>query len=145
MSKLTEKTHWDGVHLGESQRLFRTRENARASAVHTFKKLIGPKILERISGYDDYLLWDVMLHKFLAQLLDETAIPRHNLTIMRKDAYAALFQRQDLQQSFCGYYGTFSFYLFTAGNQALQRRVLKAAYKVQPALNVIFRTMLGDK
>jgi 2-polyprenyl-3-methyl-5-hydroxy-6-metoxy-1,4-benzoquinol methylase len=266
MSKLTEKTHWDGVHLGESQRMSRTRESARASAVNTFKRLLGPKVIQRISGYDDYLLWDVVLPKYvprmngakaleigsapgeyivqfsknhgcephgleyseigvevnrrvfdkhgfnpdnvihadffsdefanryngqfdvvvskgfiehfedvpavidrhtnllkpggylivtvpnlrggnkiLAQLLDETAIPRHNLKIMTKDAYTALFQRKDLQQLFCGYYGTFSFYLFTAGNHALQRRILKAAYKVQPALNVLFRTMLGNK
>jgi SAM-dependent methyltransferase len=266
MANLTEKTHWDGVHIGESQRLFRSGESARATAVKALKKLLGAKFLQRISGYDDYLLWEVLLPKYvprlnganaveigsapgeyivqfsknhdcvphgveyseigvevnrrvftkhgfdpdnvihadffsddfinqykehfdvvvskgfiehfedvpavidrhtrilkpggylivtvpnlrngnkaLAQAFDETAIPRHNLKIMRKDVYRSIFDRKDLQQLFCGYYGTFSFYLFTAGHQKVQRHMLKAAYKVQPILNVLFRTMLGPK
>ncbi len=269
MSKLTEKTHWDTVHLGEQERLFYSEaENVPASirARRGIKKLLGSKLLEKISGYDDYRLWDILLpslvprmngakaieigsapgeyivqfsrrhdcvpygleyseigvevnrrvfreHGFdpdnvihsdvfseefgrrykeqfdvvlskgfiehfedlrsvidchvnllkpggylvvtvpnlrganyaLAQLFDETAIPRHNVKIMRRNVYRGLFERNDLQELFCDYYGTFSFYLFTAGDSMLRKSALKAAYKVQPMLNVAFRTILGAR
>src|SRR5262245_10376066 len=74
MSKLTEKTHWDGVHAGESHRLFRTRTNAYASAVQTVKRLIGSETLQKMSGYDDYLLWDVILPKYVPRLNGAKAV-----------------------------------------------------------------------
>jgi SAM-dependent methyltransferase len=79
------------------------------------------------------------------RLLDEEAIPRHNIEIMRKKVYASLFERKDLQPLFCDYYGTFSFYLYTAGKSQLQRRALRTAYKLQPMLNLGFRTFLGSR
>jgi SAM-dependent methyltransferase len=81
----------------------------------------------------------------LARLFDETAIPRHNTKIMRKHLYRALFEREDLEALFCDYYGTFSFYLFTAGKSPIRRLAVKAAYKLQPALNLAFRTVLGAR
>ncbi len=85
------------------------------------------------------------LNYVLARLLDSSAIPRHNISIMRKDAFASLFQKPNLQGSFCAYYGTFSFYLFTAGSSRLQSVMLKSAYKIQPILNLAFRTLFEDK
>ena len=81
----------------------------------------------------------------LGGLLDEGAIPRHNVKIMRKAVYRDLFDRNDLQTLFCDYYGTFSFYLFTAGESSVKKQLLKVSHRVQPGLNLAFRTIFGDK
>ena len=81
----------------------------------------------------------------LGGLLDEGAIPRHNVKIMRKAVYRDLFDRDDLQTLFCDYYGTFSFYLFTAGESSLKKQLLKICHRFQPGLNLAFRTIFGDK
>jgi 2-polyprenyl-3-methyl-5-hydroxy-6-metoxy-1,4-benzoquinol methylase len=82
----------------------------------------------------------------LAGLLDEGAIPRHNVTIMKRKVYRDLFQRSDLQPLFCDYYGTFSFYLFTAPeNSARQKQMLTICHKFQPVLNFMFRTIFGKR
>jgi SAM-dependent methyltransferase len=83
-------------------------------------------------------------NKTFARLLDEKAIPRHNLKIMQKPVYQDLFVRPDLQQLFCDYYGTFSFYLFTSGKSRIRGRALKTLHKLQPLLNLSFRTLLGE-
>jgi len=264
MSRLTEKGHWDGVHLGEQERLFDA--SARSKILGAVKRILGPVVLQRMSGYDDYLLWDVILphhvlkmnggsvveigsapgeyvsefgrrhgcvphgieyseigvevnrqvfskHGFdpdnvihadvfseefakrfkekfdvvlskgfiehfedlkpvidrhmtllkpggylivtvpnlrgannaLARMFDETAIPRHNVKIMRRNVYRELFKRADLQERFCDYYGTFSFYLFTSGKSPIRRCALKIGSKMQPLLNLAFRTAFGEK
>lgn len=81
----------------------------------------------------------------LARLFDEDAIPRHNIKIMRKETYAPLFDREDLDPAFCDYYGTFTLYLFTAGKSALRQAALKISHRTQPVLNLLFRTSFGDK
>ena len=266
MSKLTEKAHWDGVHLGEIVRFAPPGASIRTKAAGAVKRVLGKNVLQRMTAYDDYLLWDVILPRFvprmvgakavevgsapgdyivrfsrnhgcvphgieysdvgvevnrrvfresgfnpenvihadvfseefgnrykeqfdvvvskgfiehfedvpavidrhanllkpggylivtvpnlrcvnktLAQLFDETAIPRHNLKIMQRKVYRTLFKREDLQELFCDYYGTFSFYLFTSGKRTLAKRMLKAAMRFQPLLNLTFRTMLGPR
>jgi SAM-dependent methyltransferase len=82
---------------------------------------------------------------FLSRFFDESSIARHNLRIMTKNAYAALFQRPDLQSLFCGYYGTFNFYLFTGGPSAIRNKTLRLCHRVQPALNFAFRTACRDR
>jgi SAM-dependent methyltransferase len=82
---------------------------------------------------------------YLSRFFDEGSIPRHNLRIMSKSGYTALFERADLQTLFCDYYGTFSFYLFTAGPSPLRNKALRVCHKLQPALNFTFRTACGDK
>jgi SAM-dependent methyltransferase len=81
----------------------------------------------------------------LADLFDKEAIPRHNTEIMRKTVFKRLFDRQDLEPVFCDYYGTFSFYLFTADQSKARRSGLKFAHKVQPVLNGVFRMLFGNK
>ena len=81
----------------------------------------------------------------LADLLDRDAIARHNIGIMRTTAFKALFDRRDLTPLFCDYYGTFSFYLFTADQSKARRSGLRFACKVQPFLNGAFRMLFGNK
>jgi 2-polyprenyl-3-methyl-5-hydroxy-6-metoxy-1,4-benzoquinol methylase len=89
-------------------------------------------------------LWGI--NYVLAGLFDGEAIPRHNTTIMRKSVYQRLFDRSDLQTLLCDYYGTFSFYLFTAGeNSHTQEELLKICHRFQPFLNLAFRTVFGDR
>ena len=85
------------------------------------------------------------LNYVLARLFDEQAIPRHNVKIMRKPVYQTLFDRKDLHALFCDYYGTFSFYLFTAGQAQMRKRALRVGYLLQPFLNLAMRTTLGQK
>jgi 2-polyprenyl-3-methyl-5-hydroxy-6-metoxy-1,4-benzoquinol methylase len=80
-----------------------------------------------------------------ADVFNNEVIPLHNIEIMKKPVFADLFVRKDLERLFCDHYGTFSFYLFTAGKSTIMRRTLKAAYKVQPVLNLAFRTLFGNK
>ena len=86
------------------------------------------------------------INYLLGGLLDQGAIARHNITIMQKAMYHDLFERSDLQKLFCDYYGTFSFYLFTAAESSIMRRhLLRICHKVQPVLNLVWRTMFGDR
>jgi hypothetical protein len=64
---------------------------------------------------------------------------------MRKNIFGYLFERKDLRASFCDYYGTFSLYLFTAGESRAKRLALKLSHALQPFLNLAFRTFLGNK
>jgi 2-polyprenyl-3-methyl-5-hydroxy-6-metoxy-1,4-benzoquinol methylase len=81
----------------------------------------------------------------LADVFNKEVIPLHNIEIMHKHVFADLFVRKDLERLFCDHYGTFSFYVFTAGRSPVMQRTLKAAYKVQPILNLAFRTLFGNK
>jgi SAM-dependent methyltransferase len=96
-----------------------------------------------------YLLVDVPnfrgVNYVLARLFDRGAIPRHNLDIMSRVAFANLFTRPDLHELCCGYYGTFSFYLFTADESKLAKSALKLCHRMQPLLNLTFRTLLGKR
>jgi hypothetical protein len=71
------------------------------------------------------------------------AIARHNLTIREKAAFARRCDRSDLETIACGYYGTFSFYLFTSDKSKLSRGVLKTCHRAQPLLNSGFRSLFG--
>jgi SAM-dependent methyltransferase len=81
----------------------------------------------------------------LIRLFNKEVIAIHNLDIMRREAFAKLFDRDELQRLFCDYYGTFSFYLFNARDDSPMRLLLNSAYKLQPALNLAFRLLLKNR
>jgi len=73
--KLTEVSYWDGVHSVEDQVRSLEAPNAgrepalapaRAGIKARLKKLLGPRLLTSMRAYDDYLLWDVILPRYLA-------------------------------------------------------------------------------
>jgi SAM-dependent methyltransferase len=82
---------------------------------------------------------------WLGRLFDEGAIARHNISIMRKAVYRKLFDDKNIKTLFCDYYGTFSFYLFTAGRSVVKRHLLWACHRLQPILNLGMRTIFGDR
>jgi SAM-dependent methyltransferase len=85
------------------------------------------------------------LNYALVRFFHPEVIAIHNLEIMKKDAFAKLFERDDLEPLFCDFYGTFSFYVFNAQPQSPRRHAMNAAYRLQPLLNLGFRSVFGDR
>ncbi len=82
----------------------------------------------------------ILLRLFFKQLL-----PLHNLKIMRKNAFASLFARPDLEHAFCGYYGTFNAHLVYPRAGSRRAFLLRALHRLQPLFNVSFRLLFGDR
>lgn len=63
MSRLTDKDYWEGV--------YQAAPAAAAEPVPTperkrlLKRLFGPRLMDMLSAYDDYLLWQAVLPRFL--------------------------------------------------------------------------------
>lgn len=81
----------------------------------------------------------------LAWLFRRDVLAMHNLDIMTREKFAALFERQSLERLFCDYYGTFNFYLFHTGPGSLMRLPLALCMKLQLVLNLLFRSLFKDK
>ena len=66
-------------------------------------------------------------------------LPLHNLDIMRLPRFRALFQGLPLEQLHCSYFGTFSFWLFTAPPEARWiNRLIRLLLLAQRGLNLMF-------
>ena len=81
----------------------------------------------------------------LARLFCPDVIPLHNLDIMKRKTFAALFDAQGLESLFCDYFGTFNFYMFHTAADSWKRVPLAVCYKLQPALNLVFRSVFKDR
>lgn len=76
MKKLSTKKHWDKVHEDEAILFDNASSTNAVSKVLTHKRRIitaikeflGEQVIERMSNYDDYLLWEVILKKHLPHL-----------------------------------------------------------------------------
>jgi len=82
---------------------------------------------------------------FLTWLCRRDVIPMHNLDIMKRENFAALFDAQSLEPLFCGYSGTFNFYMFDTPSDSLMRFPLAVCQKVQLVLNLVFRSVFKDR
>lgn len=66
-TKLTERVYWDDVHEHEGADLARAkRKSAWKQFTSSLKRALGPRIVDAARNYDDFLLWEVILPKFLA-------------------------------------------------------------------------------
>ena len=81
----------------------------------------------------------------MTRIFNPDLIPIHNLEIMDRENFRQVFYSQNLEELFCGYYGIFNFNLFYSRNNALLRFVLKTLQKTQPPLNLLFRTVAGNR
>lgn len=81
----------------------------------------------------------------LTWLCRRDVIPMHNLDIMERENFAALFAAQGLEPLFCGYSGTFNFYMFDTPSDSLMRFPLAVCKKVQWGLNLVFRFVFKDR
>lgn len=81
----------------------------------------------------------------LARLFCPDAIPIHNLDIMDRQNFAALFDAPSLEPQFCGYSGTFNFYMFHTSGRSPMHFPLAVCMKLQPVLNLVFRSVFGER
>ncbi len=83
----------------------------------------------------NYLLMRTFHHELLAI---------HNLDIMPREAFSALFDPSRLERLFCDYYGTFDFGLFDTAPGSFLRPLLLVGKGLQLPLNVALRLLFGD-
>lgn len=80
----------------------------------------------------------------LFHIFNPALIPMHNLKIMNRKAFAALFERSELTKQLCDYYGTFKVSVCgtaeTSGGKAVAMNVLM---NLQLLLNMLFRLVFG--
>lgn len=76
-------------------------------------------------------------------VLDRKVVGMHNLSIMARDSFEGLFVDRPLDVKLCRYYGTFNLCVFNTRSDSPLRPLLRASQRLQPALNVAFRTMSG--
>jgi SAM-dependent methyltransferase len=81
----------------------------------------------------------------LSWLFHREVVAMHNLDIMARDRFAALFPGDQVEPLFCDYFGTFSFYLFNTRPGSLMRLPLAACTRAQLLLNALFRLVLKDR
>ena len=72
-TRLTDQDYWDVIHLAgsASQPRAQQTQQAVASAVgrrlkSRIKSVLGTRLLERLRNYEDFLLWDVILPRYLS-------------------------------------------------------------------------------
>jgi SAM-dependent methyltransferase len=85
------------------------------------------------------------LYGACASLFNRDLLETHNLDIMTKDAFAELFDRKDLCDLFCDYYGTLHLGLLSVGNVPFVRFGIRVFIKLQILLNPVLRLILRDK
>ncbi len=72
-------------------------------------------------------------------------LPFHNLKIMDKTQFKALFTGFSLTPLYCDYYGTFNLAAINTSNNAFLRVTLKFCYRIQQGLNILLRLTFGKK
>lgn len=78
-------------------------------------------------------------------LFNREQIPLHNVDIMRLSRFCALFPGM-MQKKYCNYFGTFSFWLFTAHPASkLMPRIIRLLWKAQRLLNLVFRLFFRSR
>ena len=80
------------------------------------------------------------------KLFNPEQLPLHNLDIMKLARFRQLFEKQPVDTLRCGYFGTFSFWLFTAPSEARWiGRVISFLIVLQRGLNILFRLVFRGK
>ena len=85
------------------------------------------------------------LNYLLSWIFDRQVVAMHNLSIMTREHFTALFPGDLVTLLFCNYYGTFNFRLINAKPTSSLRSVLALCWKVQPALNLTFHGLFGRR
>ena len=86
------------------------------------------------------------IYGFWTRMFNPAQLPLHNLSIMNLSCYEQLFCKLPLKKIRCGYFGTFSFWLFTAPQKAVVlKRVIHILLIFQRGLNVVMRVLFRKK
>jgi SAM-dependent methyltransferase len=78
-------------------------------------------------------------------VLDRRVLALHNLSIMDRRAFRALFDDAQLQHQFCDYVGAFTFDVFNVNTRPRRRALLRACHWAQLPLNVLFHLTLRGR
>ena len=84
------------------------------------------------------------INHILSLIFHMETISVHNLDIMEKVRFSALFNKERLMTLMCDYFGTFNFGVFNTNKDFPMRIILDLCNKVQLILNMIFRNVLKD-
>ena len=80
------------------------------------------------------------------QRFNSDQLPLHNLELMKVEKFRDACALPELEVLRCGYFGTFSFWMFTAPPQArLANRFIRLLHIVQRGLNPLLRLLFGRK
>lgn len=83
---------------------------------------------------------------FLSWFFNKETLSKHNLRIMRKDAFRRLFPENLLEERMCDYYGTVDFNLFNTDPRDFLRRPLHLLCRLlQLPANLLLRLLLRDR
>jgi SAM-dependent methyltransferase len=81
----------------------------------------------------------------IQRVLDRRLLDLHNLSIMDRGAFRALFDVARLEERFCGYYGAFTFNLFNVNTRPRRLPFLRACHRAQLVLNVLLHLSLRGR
>lgn len=81
----------------------------------------------------------------LTRFFHREVLSLHNLNIMNETSFRSLFERPELKTRFCGYFGTFTFYLFNTKPGSMKRFVLSGCRRLQRLLNVGFYLLFRNR
>ncbi len=81
----------------------------------------------------------------LARFFQREVFSFVDMSIMGETAFRSLFERPDLNRRFCGYFGTFTFYLFACRSDSMKRFVLSGCRRLQRLLNVVFYLLFRNR
>ena len=82
------------------------------------------------------------INRTLTRFFDRELLDVHNLTIMRRAPFEALFRHDGLQRLDSGYCGGFSFSLFYSRSPGFRQRLMSALHKLQLRLNIVAHLLL---
>ena len=85
------------------------------------------------------------LNYFFAKLFNPAILPLHNLKIMKKNIFCALFSDKTLTPLICNYYGMFSFDLFDSGKKGFSHFLLGICKNIQCLVNLFLRIFFKDR
>jgi 2-polyprenyl-3-methyl-5-hydroxy-6-metoxy-1,4-benzoquinol methylase len=84
-------------------------------------------------------------NRTLQGTFDRRLLAIHNLQIMSKGTFAALFEREGLAPLFCDYLGTLNFGLFVAPKWSAPWFLLSSCKALQVLMNPILRVLFGRR
>jgi SAM-dependent methyltransferase len=104
MSRLTEKAYWNGKYAPGGA--VSGAAAVQGPVIAVIKRLLGPRMVERLRHYPDYLLWEVLYAKHLprrrgARVLDVGSAPGEHLVRLWRsfgyEPYGVEYSEQGVQ------------------------------------------------
>lgn len=82
---------------------------------------------------------------WLGRFLNSEMIKLHNLNIMSRESFLPCFDFENLENFFCGYYGTFYLGLFQTDKTFLKNLIYRFLVRLQVPLNILFYFLFKEK